>query len=103
MSENNKEKWRDLGVRDKLSYSTAIGLIVSGIVMGFLSFFLNEYNIETGVLIYIAQCFVVGGSLLGASVYFRSKWVEFNTQAKQDIRRDIEEELNRRDNNAKQS
>ena len=103
MSDNNKEKWRDLGIRDKLSYSTAIGLIVSGIVMGFLSFFLHEYNIETGVLIYIAQCFVVGGSLLGASVYFRSKWLEFNTQAKHDIRRDIEEEVHRAMGDAKEN
>lgn len=91
MKTQNKEHWSDLGIRDKISYATAIGLIVSGVCMGFLSFFLHEYNIETGTLIYIAQCFVVGGSLLGASVYFRSKWVEFNTAA----RRDIEEEVHR--------
>ena len=58
---------------------------VSGVLIAFLSFFLNAYNIATGVLLYIAQAFVIGGGLVGASVYFRSKWLEFNTNAKKEI------------------
>lgn len=81
-----EKKWSDLSVRDKIGYMVAIGLILSGIVLAFLSFFLNAYNIATGVLIYIAQCFVIGGGLVGANVYFKSKWIEFNTHAEQEIK-----------------
>ena len=88
MNESIK-KWNDLSVKDKISYITAFALIISGILMAFLSFFLNAYNIATGVLIYIAQCFVIGGGLIGANVYFRTKWIEFNTNAKKEIENEI--------------
>lgn len=87
---SNPHTWHDLSVKDKISYIVAFILIGSGIVIAFLSFFLNAYNIATGVLLYIAQAFVIGGGLVGASVYFRSKWLEFNTNAK----REIDERIN---------
>lgn len=83
-------KWKELTIKDKISYVTAFVLIGSGILLAFLSFFLNAYNIATGVLIYIAQCFVIGGGLVGANVYFRSKWIEFDTRAKNEIKKEIE-------------
>ena len=85
-----EKRFKDLPVKDRISYYIAFALILSGIIMAFLSFFLNAYNIATGVLIYIAQCFVIGGGLVGANVYFKSKWVEFNTCAKKYIEEDIE-------------
>ena len=88
--ETMEKKWNELSIRDKIGYSIAIGMIASGILIAFLSFFLNAYNIATGVLIYIAQCFVIGGGLVGANVYFKSKWIEFNTNAK----KEIEDKLN---------
>lgn len=81
-----EKKWNDLAIKDKVGYGTAIGMILSGIILAFLSFFLNQYNIATGVLIYIAQCFVIGGGLIGANVYFKSKWIEFNTNAKNEFK-----------------
>lgn len=84
-------KWSDLTIKDKLSYIVAFVLIGSGVIIAFLSFFLNAYNIATGVLLYIAQAFVIGGGLVGASVYFRSKWLEFNTNAKREIDERIDE------------
>ena len=86
----NKEKWESLSVKDRISYIVAFALIGSGILLAFLSFFLNAYNIAAGVLIYIAQCFVIGGGLVGANVYFRSKWVEFDTRAKDRINDAVE-------------
>lgn len=88
---NNPNTWRDLTVKDKISYVVAFILIGSGILIAFLSFFLNAYNIATGVLLYIAQAFVIGGGLVGASVYFKSKWLEFNTNAKKEIDQRINE------------
>lgn len=84
------KKWHELGIKDRISYIVAFSLLGSGILIAFLSFFLNAYNIATGVLIYIAQCFVVSGGLIGANVYFKSKWIEFNTQANNFIKREIE-------------
>lgn len=82
--------WKELSIKDRISYYTAFALIGSGILLAFLSFFLNAYNIATGVLIYIAQCFVIGGGLVGANVYFKSKWIEFDTRAKNEIKAQIE-------------
>ena len=86
-----KLNWKELNIKDKVNYIVAFSLILSGILMAFLSFFLNAYNIATGVLIYIAQCFVIGGGLIGANVYFKSKWVEFDTRARTELRKTIEE------------
>ncbi len=85
--------WNELSIKDRISYIVAFALIGSGIILAFLSFFLNAYNIATGVLIYIAQCFVIGGGLVGANVYFRTKWIEFNTQADNFIKNEIEKRL----------
>ena len=85
------DRFKDLPVKDRLSYYVAFLLIASGIVLAFLSFFLNAYNIATGVLLYIAQCFVIGGGLVGANVYFKSKWVEFDTRTKEQIEKQIEQ------------
>ena len=74
-------KWNELCVKDQIAYIIAIVMIGSGILIAFLSFFLNAFNIATGVLIYIAQTFTVGGSIIGASAYFKSKWMEFDTRA----------------------
>lgn len=86
-------KWKELPIKDRVSYYTAFALIGSGILLAFLSFFLNAYNIATGVLIYIAQCFVIGGGLVGANVYFKSKWVEFDTRAKNEIAKELNKQL----------
>lgn len=98
MNVQDTYKWNDLTIKDKISYIVAFVLIGSGILIAFLSFFLNAYNIATGVLLYIAQAFVIGGGLVGASVYFRSKWIEFNTNAKREIDQRINE-LSERMNN----
>lgn len=60
-------------------------MIGSGILLAFLSFFLNAHNIATGVLIYIAQTFLVGGTLIGASIYLKSKWIEFDSRIQDEI------------------
>ena len=97
-----KLNWKELNVKDKINYIVAFSLILSGILMAFLSFFLNAYNIATGVLIYIAQCFVIGGGLIGANVYFKSKWVEFDTRARTELRKTIEEFIDRKYNTDKE-
>ena len=86
----SREKWSMLGIKDQIQYITAIILILSGVVIAFLSFFLNSFNIATGVLIYIAQAFVAGGSIFGVSIYFKTKLGEFKSDAVEEIQKAIQ-------------
>ena len=86
----SREKWSMLGIKDQIQYITAIVLILSGVVIAFLSFFLNSFNIATGVLIYIAQAFVSGGSIFGVSIYFRTKLGEFKSDTVEEIQKAIQ-------------
>lgn len=81
----HEKKWVELTIKEKLSYITSLIMIGSGILLAFLSFFLNAHNIATGVLIYIAQTFLVGGTLIGASIYLKSKWLEFDSRIQDEI------------------
>lgn len=81
----HEKKWVELTIKEKLSYITSLIMIGSGILLAFLSFFLNAHNIATGVLIYIAQTFLVGGTLIGASIYLKSKWLEFDSRLQDEI------------------
>ncbi len=67
--------WNELDFRDKVAYTMAIILIVSGIVMAFLCFFLTgDYSITDGVLFYVSEAFVTGGALLGIATYIKGKF-----------------------------
>lgn len=48
-----EKRWKDLGIKDKVQYVMAVLLILSGIVLAFLSFALT-FTIATGSLIYIS-------------------------------------------------
>ena len=73
--------------KDWIQYSTALMLAGSGVGLAFLSFFLNEYNIAEGVLLYIAQAFVFAGGIFGVSVYIRSKIGEVKNQIVDEVKR----------------
>lgn len=78
--QSNTKEW--------IQYSTAIIMITSGIILAFLSFFLNKYDIADGVLWFIAQALVYAGSIFGVGMYFHTKLGDFEskaTQAKSDI------------------
>jgi hypothetical protein len=79
-----KESWRELGFKDKAQYVTAMILIASGIVIAFVSFAITT-TIASGVLIYIAQAFICGGSIFGVSIYFKSQLGEFDTRQENKI------------------
>lgn len=88
-------RWKDLCIKDKIQYAMAILLIVAGVIIAFLSFFLNAFNIATGTLIFIAQCFITAGGIFGVSIYFKSKIGEFSSSATQKIEKMIERAVNR--------
>ena len=70
MSTNTKE-W--------IQYSTASAMIVSGIVLSFISFFVNG-DITEGVLWYMAQALTYAGGIFGVSIYFQTKLGQSVTQ-----------------------
>lgn len=88
-----EQHWKALGIKEQIQYTIAIILIISGIIIAFLSFFLNAFNIEDGVLIYIAQSFICGGSIFGVSIYFKSKIGEFESKTLNNIINKIEETI----------
>lgn len=71
--------------KDWIQYSTAIAMIVSGIILAFMSFFRNDGNISEGVLWYVAQALTYAGGIFGVSIYFKTKLGDFESRTKQEI------------------
>ena len=78
--------------KEVIQYGSAIAMIASGIVLAFLSFFLNNYDIAEGVLWYIAQALIYAGGIFGVSIYFKTKLGEFESKAKKEMD-EIKEEI----------
>ena len=77
--------------KDWIQYGTAIAMIVSGIVLAFLSFFKNEGDISEGVLWYVAQALTYAGGIFGVSIYFKTKLGDFESRTKQELVEAIEQ------------
>lgn len=72
-------------VREGLQYSAAIGMLLSGVVLTFLSFFLNNYVVSDGVLWYVSQTLVYSGAIFGVNVYFKTKLGKFESRLKGEL------------------
>lgn len=70
--------------KEKVQYITSIGFLITGVVICFLSFFLNEYEIDNGSLWY-----------LGQSVAFCAAVFSVNLVVKNEMFK-VEERLNKR-------
>lgn len=92
-------KWINLDVKDKFQLITASGLIMSGVILGFISFFLT-LTIGYGVLGYITLAFSAGLGLYGIGMTVKNKLGDLQAQVdswrdneQNDIRRIVREEL----------
>lgn len=74
-----------MNTKDWIQYGSAIGMIVSGIVLAFLSFFRNDGDISEGVLWYVAQALTYAGGIFGVSIYFKTKLGDFESRTRQEI------------------
>ena len=72
-------------VREGLQYGAAIGMLVSGVVLTFLSFFLNNYVVSDGVLWYVSQTLVYSGAIFGENIYFKTKLGNFESKVKDEL------------------
>ena len=79
-------------IKEWVQYGTAVTMILSGIVLAFLSFFLNGYDIADGVLWYIAQALTYAGGIFGVSIYFKTKLGQAEAQLRELIREEKHEE-----------
>lgn len=59
--------------KETVQYTTAIGTLITGIVMCFISFFLNEYNIEDSVLMYFGETLIFCAGVFGVNLYINDK------------------------------
>ena len=77
--------------KEWIQYGSAIVMILSGIVLGFLSFFINDdHDIADGVLWYIAQALIYAGGIFGVSIYFKTKLGEFESNARKELKEYID-------------
>lgn len=59
--------------KENVQYTTAIIFLFSGIVMCFLSFFMNEYDIKTGALTYLGEAVAFCSGVFCINIYVKNK------------------------------
>lgn len=74
-----------LSVKEKTQYGTAIFTLFSGILLCFLSFFLNEYNIENSVLMYFGQTLIFCAGIFGVNLFIKNKVLEAESRLNEKI------------------
>ena len=73
--------------RESYQLITATGLLVSGVVLSFLSFFLTSAHVVTdSVLWYFAQCLLYSGGIFGIRSYTITKIGNINGRQKVDAK-----------------
>lgn len=70
------------GIKENIQYGTAMTMVASGIIMSFLCFFLNQYNLTEGVLWYMSQALVFCGAVFGFNLYMKSRLGEMESRLK---------------------
>lgn len=68
---HNKED--KLTKKETIQYSVAIGVLISGVIMCFLSFFLNQYQVHDSVLWYFGETCALAGTLMGFNVFVKNE------------------------------
>lgn len=86
--------WHDLGINDKVKLSLASSLIISSVIMGFLSF-LCLHEVPTSVIGTMGLFGSEALAILGISSYFHNELVRFQSTVKeklQDLEKNTDKE-----------
>ena len=59
--------------KENIQYTTAITFLFSGILICFMSFFMNEYDIKGGALTYLGEAVAFCAGVFSINLYVRSK------------------------------
>ena len=86
-------KWKDLGFGDKMKYSIASVLVISSIVIGFLSFIWLAM-IPTSVIALSGLWLSTALAILGISSYFHNELVQFQGKINDKLKRLDNEDRN---------
>lgn len=81
-----KEGIMTSNIKENIQYGTALGMLASGIIMSFLCFFLNHYDIKDSVLWYMGQALVFTGAVFGINLYIKSRVGDMESRIKDFIR-----------------
>ena len=71
--------------KETTQYITAIFTLFTGIVMCFLSFFLSDHDIKTGVLMYFGQSLIFCASIFGINLMIKTKVMEAETKIRTEV------------------
>ena len=74
-----------INLKEWIQYTTATLMVVSGVVLSFISFF-TKGDVTDGVLWYMAQGLTFAGAIFGVSVYFKTKLGESENRIREYIR-----------------
>lgn len=98
MGVNQFEQGLSQRTKDKLHYGTAGFLILSAVVLAFISFFIT-LTVGTGVIAWGGLCMGTALTLIGGGMYFHSQMVTFETKANmkmEEMAEQLEREMRRK-------
>ena len=79
--------------KETIQYITAISTLATGVMLCVLSFFLNEHDIENGVLMYFGQTLIFCAAVFGINLMIKTKVME----AESNLRKEIDKKLEKVD------
>ena len=59
--------------KEKIQYTTAVGFLITGIILCFLSFFLNQYEVDRGSLWYLGQSVAFCAAVFGINLLVKNE------------------------------
>lgn len=62
--------------KEKIQYTTAVGFLITGVVLCFLSFFLNEYSVDQGSLWYLGQSVAFCAAVFGINLLVKNEMMK---------------------------
>jgi hypothetical protein len=85
--------------KEWIQYSSAIGMLVSGVVLTFIDFFLSKtHGISDGTLWYVGQCLIYSGGIFGTNIYFTGKFGSMSNAITTNILAAVKEMIEKKDN-----
>ena len=76
--------------KELIQYGTATFMVVSGVILSFISFFVNG-DVTEGVLWYMAQALTFAGGVFGVSIYFKTKLGESEHRIREYLNEQLQE------------
>lgn len=59
--------------KEKIQYTTAVGFLITGVILCFLSFFMNEYEVDRGSLWYLGQSVAFCAAVFGINLLVKNE------------------------------